>query len=49
MTHRRMVRELDSLKGDSVAMDYGDDEPAPPKPAPLPAMPGRRTVSYEDD
>jgi hypothetical protein len=49
MTHRRMVRELDSLKGDSVAMDYGDDEPAPPKPAPLPAMPGRRIVSYEDD
>jgi hypothetical protein len=49
MTHRRMVRELDSLQGGSVAMDYGDDEPAPPKPAPLPAIPGRRIVSYEDD
>jgi hypothetical protein len=49
MTHRRMVRELDSLQGGSVAMDYGDDEPAPLKPAPLPAMPGRRIVSYEDD
>ena len=49
MTHRRLVRELDGQQHQSVAIDYGDDEPAPPKPAPLPTMPGRRIVSYEDD
>lgn len=49
MTHRRMVRELDGQQHQSVAIDYGDDEPAPPKPAPLPTMPGRRIISYEDD
>lgn len=50
MTHRRLVRELDGQQGGSVAIDYGDDEPAPPpKPAPLPTMPGRRIISYEDD
>ena len=49
MTHRRMVRELDGQQHKSVAIDYGDDEPAPPKPAPLPTMPGRRIISYEDD
>jgi len=49
MTHRRLVRELDGQQSDSVAIDYGDDEPAPlkvPQPAPLP---GRRIISYEDD
>lgn len=50
MTHRRLVRELDGQQGSSVAIDYGDDESAPPpKPAPLPTMPGRRIISYEDD
>ena len=49
MTHRRMVRELDGQQHQSVAIDYGDDEPAPSKPAPLPTMPGRRIISYEDD
>jgi hypothetical protein len=49
MTHRRLVRELDGQKHKSVAIDYGDDEPTPPKPTPLPAMPGRRIISYEDD
>lgn len=49
ITHRRMVRELDSQQGRNVAMDYGDEEPAPSKPAPPPAMPGRRIISYEDD
>ena len=49
MTHRRMVRELDEQQHQSVAIDYGDDESAPQKPAPLPAMPGRRIISYEDD
>jgi hypothetical protein len=49
MTHRRLVRELDGQQSDSVAIDYGDDEPAPPK-APQPIhVPGRRIVSYEDD
>lgn len=49
MTHRRMVRELDGQQGQTAAMDYGDDEPAPSQPTPLPAMPGRRIISYEDD
>lgn len=49
MTHRRLVRELDGQQHKSVAIDYGDDEPAPSKPAPLPAVPGRRIISYEDD
>jgi len=49
MTHRRLVRELDGQRNESVAIDYGDDEPALSKPAPLPAMPGRRIISYEDD
>ena len=49
MTHRRLVRELDGQQNESVAIDYGDDEPAPLKPAPLPAIPGRRLISYEDD
>jgi hypothetical protein len=49
MTHRRLVRELDGQQNESVTIDYGDDEPIPPKPAPLPAMPGRRIISYEDD
>lgn len=49
ITHRRLVRELDGQPSDSVAIDYGDDEPAPPK-APQPIhVPGRRIVSYEDD
>lgn len=49
MTHRRLVRELDGQPSGSVAIDYGDDEPAPPK-APQPIhVPGRRIVSYEDD
>ncbi|GAB7335228.1 hypothetical protein MBLNU13_g07646t1 [Cladosporium sp. NU13] len=49
MTHRRLVRELDGQQHQSIAIDYGDDEPAPPKSAPLPTMPGRRIISYEDD
>jgi hypothetical protein len=49
MTHRRLVRELDRQQHQSVDIDYGDDEPAPPKPAPLPTMPGRRIISYGDD
>jgi hypothetical protein len=49
MTHRRLVRELDGQQSDSVAIDYGDDEPAPPK-APQPIhVPGRRIVTYDDD
>lgn len=48
MTHRRLVRELDGQPSDSVAIDYGDDEPAPPKPQPV-QIPGRRIISYEDD
>ena len=49
MTHNRMLRELDQQAGDSVAMDYGDDEPAPPQTTRPAAMPGRRIISYEDD
>jgi hypothetical protein len=49
MTHRRLMRELDGQQHKSVAIDYGDDEPAPPKPARLPPIPGRRIISYEDD
>jgi len=49
ITRRRLVRELDGQQHQSVAIDYGDDEPAPPKPAPLSTMPGRRIISYEDD
>lgn len=49
MTHRRMVRELDGQQGESTTMDYGDDEPAPAKSMPTPAIPGRRIISYEDD
>jgi hypothetical protein len=49
ITHRRLVRELDGQPSDSVAIDYGDDEPALPK-APQPIhVPGRRIISYEDD
>jgi len=49
ITHRRLVRELDGQPSNSVAIDYGDDEPAPPK-APQPIhISGRRIVSYEDD
>lgn len=53
MTHRRLVRELDEQRTESVAIDYGDDEPAPP---PLPpnrlaaeAARARKVISYEDD
>jgi hypothetical protein len=49
MTHRRLVRELDGQPSDSVAIDYGDDEPAPPKAPQSIHLPGRRIVSYEDD
>ena len=49
ITHRRLVRELDGQPSDSVAIDYGDDEPAPPKASQPIHVPGRRLISYEDD
>lgn len=53
MTHRRLVRELDEQRTESVAIDYGDDEPAPPPPAPnrlaAEAARARKVISYEDD
>lgn len=49
MTHRRLVRELDGQQSDSVAIDYGDDEPALPKASQPAQISGRRIISYEDD
>lgn len=33
LTHRRIAREMDEVKAERTDLMYGDDEPAPPRPA----------------
>ncbi|KAM0712322.1 hypothetical protein Q7P37_011417 [Cladosporium fusiforme] len=52
MTRRRLVRELDEQRAESVSIDYGDEDTVvapPPPPRHLATIPGRRVISYEDD